>query len=331
MKKLFSVVIPVYGNELNLPITIPYIMENYQRLFPEYDFELVLVNDGSPDNSWEIMQEYQKQYPDIIRIASFVRNFGQNAAIRYGMSIAKGDVAGVISCDLQDPFELFADMLKEYEKGHELVGGQRVARTEKGLSIICSKLTHFLLHKIVSADYPEGGCDFYVISRNALNRLLSMHPKYGALGVFLYEICHNVKFLPYTRKQRYVGKSGYNLGKKISMFIEMFVSNTYLPLRVMSVTGFSFAIISFCYAFFIFVKALIGGGRIAAPNLFGIAVLVTFFSGLILASLGIVGEYMWRIYDWVRNKPPYQVLYRPEDVINAKGFLPYYITGKDDE
>ena len=76
MKKLFSVVIPVYGNELNLPITIPYIMENYQRLFPEYDFELVLVNDGSPDNSWQIMQEYQKQYPDIIRIASFVRNYG---------------------------------------------------------------------------------------------------------------------------------------------------------------------------------------------------------------------------------------------------------------
>ena len=73
MKKKFSVVIPVYGNELNLPITVPYIMENYQNLFPQYDFELVLVNDGSPDNSWQIMQEYQKKYPDVIRIEIMVK------------------------------------------------------------------------------------------------------------------------------------------------------------------------------------------------------------------------------------------------------------------
>ena len=251
--------------------------------------------------------------------------------MRYGLSIARGDVVGIISCDMQDPFELFVDMLKEYEKGHEFVGGQRVARNEKGLSILCSRLTHFLMHNIVSKDYPEGGCDFYLISRSALNRLLAMNPKYGAHGVILYEICHEIKFLPYTRKKREIGKSGYSLGKKISIFIDMFVSNTYFPLRVMSVTGFSFAIISFCYALFIFIKALIGGGRIAAPNLFGIAVLVTFFSGLILASLGIVGEYMWRIYDWVRNKHPYHVLYRPEDVMGAKGFLPYDVTENNEE
>ncbi len=314
MKKLFSVVIPVYGNELNLPIIIPYIMENYPKLFPEYDFELILVNDGSPDNSWEIMQEYQKQYPDIIRIASFVRNYGQGAATRYGLSIAKGDVVGVISCDLQDPFELFADMLKEYEKGYEFVGGQRSSRDEGGLSILCSKMTHFLMHNIVSKDYPNGGCDFYLISRTALRRFLATNPKYGSSRILMFDVSHGIKFLPYVRRKREVGKSGYNLFKKISIFIDMFVSNTYFPLRVMSVTGFSFAGIAFVYALVIFIKALLGGGKIVAPNLFGIVVLITFFSGLILASLGIVGEYMWRIYDWVRNKPPYQVLYSPEDI-----------------
>lgn len=314
MKKLFSVVIPVYGNELNLPITIPYIMENYQKLFPEYDFELILVNDGSPDNSWQIMQEYQKQYPDIIRIACFVRNYGQGAATFYGLSIARGDVVGVISCDLQDPFELFVGMLKEYENGNEFVGGQRITRNEKGFSMLCSKITHFLMHDIVSKDYPKGGCDFYIIERRALNRFLSINPKSCNSIVTVLGLCHGIKFIPYERKKREVGKSGYSFSKKIYEFISFFVSNTYFPLRLMSVTGFIFAIVAFVYAAVVIIQSLIQTGDVVVPGWTTIVVLLTFFSGLLLASLGIVGEYMWRIYDCVRDKPLYHVLYTPEDI-----------------
>lgn len=314
MKKLFSVVIPVYGSELNLPITVPYIMENYPKLFPEYDFELVLVNDGSPDRSWEIMQNFQKQYPGVIRIASFVRNYGQHAAIAYGFSLARGDFVGVISCDLQDPFELFAEMLKESEKGSEFVGGTRASRDERGVSALCSKITHVLMHKIVSKDYPEGGCDFFVIKREALIRFSKANPKNYNSIIPLLEVCHGITFIPYERRKREIGKSGYNLSKKIYLFISRFVSNTYFPLRLMSVSGFCFAIIAFIYAAIIVIRFLVHGGDAAVPGWATIVVFITFFSGLILASLGIIGEYLWRIYDFVRDKPLYHVLRAPEDV-----------------
>ena len=135
MKKLFSIVIPIYKNELNLPITIPEIINAIPTLFADYRVELILVNDGSPDNSYSVMQKYQKEYPDIIRISSFTRNFGQSAAIYHGLSMAKGDVMGVISADLQDPFELFADMLKKWEEGSQLVCAVREDRNEHGLGV----------------------------------------------------------------------------------------------------------------------------------------------------------------------------------------------------
>lgn len=120
MKSLFSVVIPIYGNEKNLPITVPYIIEHLE-LFENYRVEVIMVNDGSPDNSWEVMKKYQSEYPDLIKIASLSRNFGQMACIHAGMDLAKGDVIGVISADMQEPFELFADMLKEWEKDIKLL------------------------------------------------------------------------------------------------------------------------------------------------------------------------------------------------------------------
>lgn len=321
MKKLFSVVIPVYGNELNLPITVPYIMENYQKLFPEYDFELILVNDGSPDNSWQIMQEYQKQYPEVIRIASFVRNYGQAAATFYGLTLSKGDVVGVISCDLQEPFDLFVKMLSMQKEGYEFVGGTRAKRAEKGLSNICSKITHHLMYSIVSKDYPKGGCDFYVISRSALDRFLSVNPKNSNSIITVLELCHKIKFIPYERRKREAGRSGYSLSKKVYAFVSFFVSNTYFPLRMMSATGFIFSVISFVYAAIVIMESLIKTGDVVVPGWTTIVVLLTFFSGLLLASLGVVGEYMWRIYDCVRDKPLYHVLYTPEDVEQGKHIL----------
>ena len=143
MKSLFSVVIPIYGNEKNLPITVPYIIEHLE-LFENYRVEVIMVNDGSPDNSWEVMKKYQSEYPDLIKIASLSRNFGQMACIHAGMDLAKGDVIGVISADMQEPFELFADMLKEWEKGYKIVAGVRSGRDEKGIYATCASAFHNL-------------------------------------------------------------------------------------------------------------------------------------------------------------------------------------------
>ena len=149
MIRIFSIVIPVYKSELNLPVTSPYILEQIPVLFSDYHVELILVNDGSPDSSWEIMKAYQEKYPKIIRIINLIHNFGQGNAINCGISVAKGDAIGVVAADLQDPIELFVEMLKEIENGYDMVCGVREKRAETGLMGFFSKTAHFLINQLI--------------------------------------------------------------------------------------------------------------------------------------------------------------------------------------
>ena len=307
MKK-FSIVLPIYGNEENLPITVPYIIDNIPKLFPDYEVEVVMVNDGSPDNSCEIMKKYQKQYPKTIKIASFTRNFGQGMAWDYGMLIASGDAIGVISADLQEPFELFTDMLREWENGYQLVYATRAKRKDKGR--IFSELTHSLIHRFVSDKYPKGGFDFFVIDKEAAEQYLKSEERNGSNQLLMLWYGFKHKEIEYERSKREVGKSGYTFSKKIKAFIDIFVSNSYLPLRVMSVTGAVSAFAGFAYALYIVISAAISkmnGNDNEALGWSSIITIVIFFSGLILLSLGIIGEYLWRIFDFVKRRPRYVV------------------------
>lgn len=312
MKKMFSIVIPIYKNEKNLPVTVPTIMEAIPTLFPAYDVELIMVNDGSPDNSWNIMKEYAAQYPDTIRIASFTRNFGQTAAVYYGLSIAKGDVMGVISADLQDPFELFVDMLKRYEEGSRLVCAVRESRNEKGLGVLFSKTTHKMIRKFINPQYPIGGFDFYLMDSYVRDQLLSVSEKNCQPQISLLWLGVPTSFVGYTRRKRDIGKSGWTLSKKIKLFIDIFTTYSYMPLRVMSCIGCISALLAFIYGAFSLVRGLVS--PITVPGWTSLVVLLVLFSGLILLSLGILGEYLWRIFDEVKKKPMYLVQKDDTDV-----------------
>ena len=305
MKKTFSIVIPIYKSELNLPVTIPYILEHIPTLFPEYQVELILINDGSPDNSWDVMKKYREKYPHIIRIANFIHNFGQEIATYYGIQLAKGDRIGVISADLQDPFELFAEMLKTLEDGHDLVCAVREGRDEKGIGVFFAKTTHRLIKRFINSQYPAGGYDFFVMNREMADRYLQVKEKNGNMALTLLWASSSAAFIPYTRQKREIGSSGWTFSMKVKAFIDAFVSNTYLPLRVMSVAGMLFACIAFGIAALVFLEAIFVGRDV--PGWSSLSLLITFFSGLILMSLGIIGEYLWRIFDEVRVRPQYLV------------------------
>lgn len=237
MKKIFSVVIPIYKNEGNLPVTIPTILDLIPKLFSAYTVEVILVNDGSPDNSYALMKKYRKMYPDTIRIARFTRNFGQTAAVYYGLSIARGDAIGVISADLQDPFELFAEMLKRWEEGNRLVCAVRKDRNEKGLGVFFSKLTHKMIKRFINKNYPVGGFDFYLMDSSVRDSLLKVKEKNGQPQVALLWLGVRTCFVDYVRNKREIGKSGWTLSKKIKLFIDIFTTYSYLPLRIMSTLG----------------------------------------------------------------------------------------------
>lgn len=304
MKKLFSIILPIYGNEKNLPVTIPYIIEHL-NLFENYNIEIIMVNDGSPDNSWEIMKDYQKKYPKLIRLAGLTRNFGQSAAMRCGMDMAKGDVIGIISADLQDPFELFAEMLEAWEQGSKLVIATRQDREEKGIGAFCSKLFHRIIKKHVNKKYPKGGFDFFLMDREVNDKYRSLDKVPSSLQLLLLWLGYDYKEIKYVRKERKIGKSGYNFASKVDVAIRMFVSWTDFPIKMILFSGILLSMLGLicCLVDAILFFAI----SIDVYMILDIVFVFAVFTGLILAAIGVVGEYIWRMFELNKQYPRYLV------------------------
>lgn len=295
-KKLFSIVLPIYGNEKNLPITIPYIIEHLD-LFPDYRVEIIMVCDGSPDNSYAVMKEFQKKYPHLIKIARFARNCGQRAAVNCGMKLAKGDVIGVISADMQDPFELFVDMLKSWEAGELLVIARRDKRFDKGVGAKISQLLHRYINKHINKSYPEGGFDFFVIDAGLKEGFIEADTRNNSMQLLLLDIAGSAKQIGYQRSERKVGKSGWNMSRKIDQALTIFIVYS---------DGLFYALCKFAaflgvIGLLVFVSALVQMGlgsvytaiftEVAAFGLLGLAA--------VAAAAGMLGAYGFK---WMQNE-----------------------------
>lgn len=303
MPKKFSIVIPVYKNEQNLPITIPYIMERLD-LFPDYEVELIMVCDGSPDNSYAIMERYQRQYPEKLKIACFTRNFGQGAAVHCGLDMAAGDVIGVIACDLQDPFELFADMLAEWEKGYKLVIASRKERGDKGLSALGSKCFNRLVHRWVNPRFPAGGFDFFLVDREVAEAFCRIDVPNASMQMHLLWLGYEYKEIPYVRQARKVGSSSWNFGKKINAALGLFVSSSVVMLRALGVLGVLLTMAGGIGSLVGVIFLLRGASFPALTALLSVGGL---FTGVLLIALWVFGEYMWRTFDLVKERPRYVI------------------------
>lgn len=304
MSKKFSIIVPVYGNEFNLPTTIPYIVEHL-NLFSGYETELVMVCDGSPDNSYKVMKQYQKKYPEIIKIAKFTRNFGQGAAVHCGMKMATGDVLGVISADLQDPFELFVDMLAYWEEGYKFVIGTRKKRHEKGLSVLASQAMHKLTQRFINKKYPKGGFDFYLLDRSMAQDFLKADAPNGSTQLLLLWMGYEYKLIEYERKERTIGKSGYNLKKRLNAALGFFVTYSNMPIRIFSIPVI--ANILLALAFLIVLIIGLVQNREILILLGTILLFLNIFMAIVLSGIMALGEYIWRIQDLSRTLPRYVI------------------------
>lgn len=304
MKKKFSIVIPIYKNEENLPITIPYIMDNL-KLFPDYDVEIIMVCDGSPDASYMIMKEYKEKYPEVIKIAKLTRNWGQGAAIHCGFDMAEGEVIGVISADMQDPFELFVDMLKEWEQGTKLVFATRESRGDQAWVKITSGSFHRLIHTLINPRYPKGGFDFYVVDRQVMMDYLPLDRANVLSSLLLIWLGYDYKEIYYTRQKRTHGKSGYKFWKKVQMALSAFVSFSLFPIRFLNIIGVLCAGFG-CVAGIIDILLKVCG-VINYPVTVDIFIMLSFFAGILLLGMSILAEYIWRMFDVVKGQPRYLV------------------------
>jgi glycosyltransferase involved in cell wall biosynthesis len=302
LKKL-SVVVPIYHNEPNLPDTIPRLLSLREKL--SYELELVFVDDGSRDHSLEILLKYQALYPKNILVVKLTRNFGAFSAIQAGFTKATGDCVGVIMADLQDPPELFLDMIKNWEKGIKAVFAVRAERDDPKLSKFFSSTYYSLFRRFAVSNYPKGGFDFVLIDRQIVNDLNRIHEKNTNIMTLMYWLGYSYVTIPYVRKKREKGKSKWTIGKRIKLAVDSFVGFSYFPIRLLSGLGLVFAFVAFIYGAIVLYKWWMG--RIPVEGFTALMIVVTFTAGVQMIMLGVLGEYLWRVLDQSRMRPMYVI------------------------
>jgi len=299
---LISICFAVYQNEGSLTILYNDVVKQLETNFPDDDFELVFVNDGSKDNSLnELIELKQKTGDKRIRIISLSRNFGQMAAILAGWKLATGDAVINMAADLQDPAIQCVEMIKEWRLGNEIVVSYRKTHGTGRLN----RITSNLFYRMILPDVPPGGFDFTLLGRKALNIINGLKERNRFYQYDILSIGFQLKFIPYEKLARPIGKSQYNFLKRFGNFMVAFISVSYFPLRLMTILGFSFSVSGFLYALSILHAYYYNGTPFTgwAP----IMILLLIIGGLLMLMLGILGEYIWRIYDEVKQRPVYIV------------------------
>lgn len=302
--KSLSIVVPIYYNEQNLPDTIPQLLGLADKL-ARYRLELIFVDDGSGDRSLDILLDFQAKYPQTIKVVKLTRNFGSMAAIQAGFTVATGDCVGMISADLQDPPELFLEMLGHWEKGTKAVFAVRQDREEPFFQKMFSNTYYSLVRRFAVPGYPTGGFDFFLADRQIIVEINRIREKNTNLMTLVYWLGFKPILIPYVRRARAKGKSRWTLRKKMKLFVDTFIAFTFFPIRTLSVIGFIVALSSFGYGAFILLYWLLFG--IDVKGWVPTMLIITFATGLQMTMLGVLGEYLWRTLDEVRGRPSFVI------------------------
>lgn len=296
-----SIIIPVYYNEENLHTLYKDIREKIICTI-DYDYEIVMVNDGSKDQSYRVMQELANADKNI-KIISLSRNFGSHAAILCGLSKCTGDCAVVKAADLQEPTELILDMVESWKKGNRVVLAVREGREESRQQTLFANLYYWLVKKTALPSMPDGGFDIYLIDRLVINVLMVLDEKNSALtGQILWSGFRTAK-VPYTRLAREIGTSKWTIKKKVRLVMDTLFSFSTLPIQAVSVIGIISFLGSLIWGVLEVVFKIMGMIEVSGWTTLFIFNLFSF--GVIMLTLGILGEYLWRTFDASRNRPPY--------------------------
>ncbi len=306
-----SLIVPVYYNEDNLRPLYADLKEKFiDRI--EYDYEIVMVNDGSKDMSYKVMQELAEKDHNI-KIVSLSRNFGSHAAILCGISKCTGDCAVIKAADLQEPTEIILEMVESWLKGNNVVLAVRESRDETKSQTFFADFYYKLVQKTALPEMPDKGFDVYLIDRKVITVLENLDEKNSALtGQILWSGFKTDKVY-YRRLAREIGISRWTLKKKIRLVMDTLFSFTSLPITIVLDVGVVSMILAIVWALVVLVAKLLGFIDVSGWTTLFIFNLFSF--GVIMMTLGILGEYLWRTFDASRNRPPYII----EDENNLGG------------
>ena len=297
MTKL-SVIIPVYHNELNLKPLYQDLKEKFIDKI-NFDYEIVMVDDGSTDDSWSVIKELAKTDKNIKAI-HLSKNFGSHSAILCGLANCSGDCALVKAADLQEPTELILDMYNKWLEGFKVVLAQRKTRED---SSFFADLYYRIVNHFIFKQMPERGFDVYLIDRKVINVLTALDESDSTLTLQILWSGFKTSHVLYERKAREIGKSQWTLKKKIKMVMDSIYSFSSLPIAFISVAGALSVVISCLWSVILIACKLFG--NISVSGYTSIILFILFAFGTIMLTLGILGGYIWRILNATRNRPLY--------------------------
>ena len=309
-----SIIIPVYYNEDNLDPLYDDIKEKFIDC-TEYNYEIIMVNDGSKDNSLAKIRELMKKDSNI-KAVSLSRNFGSHAATLCGLNYATGDCIICKAADLQEPTELMIEMIDKWVEGFNVVLATRKTRDESFGKIMFANLYYWIVRKFCLPNMPKKGFDVWLIDKKVRNVLISLDEKNSSLtGQILWSGFKTCE-LPYERKARTIGKSKWTFAKKIRLVANTLFSFSTIPIKIVSSIGLISLIGSFAWSVFEFVAKIRGEIEIEGWTTLFIFSLFSF--GIIMFSIGVLGEYLWRIFDSTRNRPAFIVEEEGQEVSRNK-------------
>ena len=301
--KKISLIIPMYYEE-------EVVEQCYNRVktvldgLDNYDYEIIFINDGSKDKTLEILERLAKN-DDKLKVISFSRNFGHQAAVTAGLRNVTGDAIVIIDADLQDPPELIPDMLKLWEQGNEVIYGKRKTREgESHFKLFTAKMFYKILNSLSDVEIPKDTGDFRLVDRKVVDTInkLPEHNKF-LRGLFSW-VGYNQKEFDYERQERFAGKTKYPLKKMLKLAADGIISFSTKPLKILGMVGIFCVIISVLLIIYALVSYFFKLNQLSA-GWTSIMIAVTFFAGVQLISIWILSEYIARIYDESRGRPEY--------------------------
>jgi len=303
-KKKISILIPMYNEQEVLPALFGRVTA-LMNSHPTYEWEVMMVNDGSRDATMSMVMR-QHQLDPRFRYVDLSRNFGKEIAMMAGFDYVTGDAVVVMDADLQHPPEVIPDMIEKWEEGYDDVYGERLTRgKEPWLRRKLSLLYYKMLQKSTNIPILENTGDFRLLDRSCVDALASMREQHRyTKGMYCY-IGFRKTSVPFTQGDREAGKTKWNLFKLLGLALEGFTSYTTMPLRVASVLGIVSSLASVIYGIVVLVRTLVYGEVVRGfPTLI---ISILFLGGVILLTLGIIGEYLGRIFDETKGRPVYFV------------------------
>ena len=302
-KPYVSVVIPVYNEQENLEALFTRLTQVMDRL--DKPFEILFTNDGSRDRSGEMLKEYHERRPKQVRVIDFNGNFGQHMAIMAAFERARGDVIVTLDADLQNPPEEIPKLLAAIEAGHDVVGGYRKDRQDTFFRKQASRIINGIRAKITNIRMRDQGCMLRAYRKNIIDNIVASEETSTYIPALAYSFASTPVEVEVEHAARAAGISKYRLYDLIRLNFDLMTGFSVVPLQVFTLFGMVVSILSTLFVIYLFIRRLVIGPE--AEGVFTLFAILYFLVGIGIMGLGIIGEYIGRIYKEVRRRPRFVI------------------------